>query len=99
MIARELVVRILDRPKIEPVCSVLLGHFPSKFSLFFKLGWSVKPVMASWLQLDILDLSKACQSSWGYTITSSGRKAEDGRSIGLGYLWRAWVHFEPLSDN
>ena len=34
-------VRISDRPKVEPVCSTLLGHFPSKLNI----SWGVyKPI-------------------------------------------------------
>ena len=39
-------VRISDRPKVEPVCSTLLGHFPSTSNI----SWGVyKPISAAYL--------------------------------------------------
>ena len=41
----------------------------------------VTQAMASQLQLDILDLSKASQSYWGCSNTSNKAGAEDGEEI------------------
>ena len=55
-------VRILDRPKVEPVCSTLLGHFPSTSNISWRFH---KPISAAYLVSPFQD---------GHALSRQGHK-------------------------